>query len=36
VHIEDLPIKLWGRYLPDTLISHVRKLYHLPVQDLFY
>ncbi len=35
VHIGDLPIKLWGRYLPDTLISHVRKLYHLPVQDLF-
>jgi hypothetical protein len=35
VHIEDLPIKLWGRYLPDTLISYVHKLYHLPVQDFF-
>jgi hypothetical protein len=36
VHIEHLPIKLWGRYLPDTLISYVRKLYHLPEHDLFY
>ncbi len=36
MHIDHLPIKLWGRYLPDTLISYVRRLYHLPVQDLFY
>ena len=35
VHIEHLPIRLWGRYLPDTLISYVRTLYHLPPQDLF-
>jgi hypothetical protein len=34
--IDHLPIKLWGRYLPDTLISNMRQLYHLPVQDLFY
>ena len=34
-NIDRLPIKLWGRYLPDTLISYVRRLYHLPVQDLF-
>jgi hypothetical protein len=34
-HIDHLPIKLWGRYLPDTLISYLRQLYHLPVQDLF-
>ena len=36
LHIDHLPVKLWGRYLPDTLISHIRRLYHLPVQDLFY
>ncbi len=35
-HIDHLPIKLWGRYLPDTLISCMRQLYHLPVQDFFY
>jgi hypothetical protein len=34
--IDHLPIKLWGRYLPDTLISYMRQLYHLPVQELFY
>jgi hypothetical protein len=33
--IEHLPIKLWGRYLPETLIYYVRRLYHLPQQDLF-
>ena len=31
--IERLPIKLWGRYLPETLIYYVRRLYHLPQQD---
>ena len=35
IHIEQLPIKLWGRYLPDTLISYIRSLYHLPQQDFF-
>ena len=28
--IERLPIKIWGRYLPDTISSHIRKLYRLP------
>lgn len=36
VQTEELPIKLWGRYLPDTLISQIRRLYHLPEYDLFY
>jgi hypothetical protein len=36
VNITSLPIKLWGRYLPDTLISHIRSLYRLPEHDLFY
>jgi hypothetical protein len=36
IRIDRLPIKLWGRYLPDTLISHVRRLYELPEHDLFY
>jgi hypothetical protein len=36
IRIDRLPIKLWGRYLPDTLISHVRRLYQLPEHDLFY
>lgn len=35
IHIDHLPIKLWGRYLPETLIHYVRRLYHLPQQDLF-
>jgi hypothetical protein len=29
-HIEELPIKVWGRYLPDALSYNVRKLYNLP------
>jgi hypothetical protein len=36
IRIDRLPIRLWGRYLPDTLISHVRRLYQLPEHDLFY
>ena len=35
-HIENIPIKLWGRYLPDTLGSCIRKLHQLPEYDLFY
>ncbi len=35
-HITTIPIKLWGRYLPDTLVSEIRRLYHLPEYDLFY
>ena len=34
--ISDIPIKLWGRYLPETLAMHVRRLYQLPHDDLFY
>lgn len=32
--IADVPIKLWGRYLPDTLTAHIRRLYGLPDHDL--
>ncbi|MDX9786588.1 MAG: hypothetical protein RBT11_07420 [Desulfobacterales bacterium] len=28
--IDDIPIKIWGRYLPDTLGYNIRKLYELP------
>ncbi len=34
--IGDVPIKLWGRYLPDTLVMYLRQLYKLPQHDLFY
>jgi len=34
--IRDVPIKLWGRYLPDTLVMFVRQLFELPEYDLFY
>ena len=34
--IKRLPIKLWGRYLPDTLISEIRELYHIPEFDVIY
>ena len=36
VSIDRLPIKLWGRYLPDTISSHIRQLYHIPEYDVFY
>lgn len=36
INIEPLPIKLWGRYLPDTLVMYIRRLYRLPEYDLFY
>ena len=31
--IEHLPVKIWGRYLPETISSHIRKLYRLPDHD---
>jgi hypothetical protein len=31
--IEGLPVKIWGRYLPDTISCHIRQLYRLPYQD---
>ena len=36
MRIEHVPIKLWGRYLPETLSSYVRSLYNLPEQELSY
>jgi len=32
--VETLPITLWGRYLPDTLSYHIRKLYGIPTDAL--
>ena len=28
--IDEIPIKIWGRYLPDTLSYRIRKLYGMP------
>lgn len=36
VNIDPPPIKMWGRYLPDTLTSYIRRLYRLPEYDFFY
>jgi hypothetical protein len=36
ISIDSLPIKLWGRYLPDTISSHIRKLYGMPESGSFY
>ncbi|MCU0588254.1 MAG: hypothetical protein MUF52_08870 [Syntrophobacteraceae bacterium] len=36
VEITEIPFKLWGRYLPDTLISHTRRLHDIPEYDLLY
>jgi len=33
IRIERLPIKLWGRYLPDTISFHIRQLYRLPAHE---
>jgi len=30
VHLDKIPIKIWGRYLPDTLSYRIRKLYQMP------
>jgi hypothetical protein len=35
-HIEGLPVKLWGRYLPDTISYHIRQLYGLHEYDALY
>jgi hypothetical protein len=35
IHIDRLPIKLWGRYLPDTVIDQIRALYKMPDCELF-
>ncbi len=34
VHIDSLPIKLWGRYLPDSVIDQIRALYKMPHSEL--
>jgi hypothetical protein len=34
--IREIPIKLWGRYLPDTLVTYIRELFNFPQLDLFY
>ena len=34
VTLDDIPIKIWGRYLPDTLSHLIRQLYHLPEYTL--
>ncbi len=36
IDIDQVPIKLWGRYLPETMGSYVRKLYNLKEHDLFH
>jgi hypothetical protein len=30
VSIDHLPIKIWGRYLPDTIVEEIRALYRVP------
>lgn len=30
VAIDDIPIKIWGRYLPDALSYRIRNLYNMP------
>ena len=35
ISIDDVPIKIWGRYLPETLGSYIRQLYSLPDHDFF-
>jgi hypothetical protein len=32
--LDDIPIKIWGRYLPDTLSHLIRQLYYLPEHAL--
>jgi len=34
--IERLPVKLWGRYLPDTISYYIRQLYGQPEHDALY
>ncbi len=30
IEIDEIPIKIWGRYLPDSLSYRIRKLYGMP------
>ncbi len=34
IHIDEIPIKIWGRYLPDTLGFSVRQLFNMPEYSL--
>jgi len=34
VHMDEIPIKIWGRYLPDTLSYRIRNLYRMPEYSL--
>ena len=34
VHMDEIPIKIWGRYLPDTLSYRIRRLYQMPEYSL--
>jgi hypothetical protein len=34
VTIDEIPIKIWGRYLPDILSFKIRELYHMPEYSL--
>jgi hypothetical protein len=36
IEVDQVPIKLWGRYLPETLISFVRHLHDMPEHDRFH
>jgi hypothetical protein len=36
IHLDRLPVKLWGRYLPDTMTSYLRQLYNIPEYDFFF
>lgn len=36
INIDRLPIKLWGRYLPDSISYHIRQLYYIPEFDELY
>jgi hypothetical protein len=36
VHIDEIPIKIWGRYLPDTLGYRIRNLYKMPGDSIVH
>ena len=36
VILDDLPIKIWGRYLPDAVGHHIRNLYQMPEYSIIH
>ena len=34
IHLDEIPIRIWGRYLPDTLSHRIRKLYRMSEYSL--